>query len=323
MGFSLCSVGKEVRRSATDEGDAAGGDVHGYDGGRAGRVREQPARGRRTTRPAPCRCPARPPWCAWSDVAELRSSAVPCPSPPRTIRETSGWTISASSRAVSPPLARVVAVTVSAPAGSTPSRVTGRIAPGAGESPWAPTAPERTVAELPVAGAERGHRGAAAAQVDHGQDQRIAGAQRDRRSRCPRRRARHSRCRRTSDSPVQVDVRRHGRGAAGRARLSSAWRYCTPHDLLHRRGHRDLLRPRDRRPARASSAARGSWTPRPSCGSPCRPAATPSKVTPVAGRRSAPGGVRAEEPRGHDPGDPAPAADAPVASRFCTRESTP
>ena len=53
-------------------------------------------------------------------------------------------------------------------------------------------------------------------------------------------------------------------------------------------------------------------------------AATPSKVTPVAGSYAGwPGGVRAEEPRGRDPGKPVDRPAAWPAISDCTRESTP
>ena len=113
----------------------------------------------------------------------------------------------------------------------------------AGESPWAPIASG-------AHGPERRHRGGRWSPrgcPDAGRPpggRAPPGTQRDRRSRCPVRRARRSRCRRTATRRSRVDF---GFTAVAPRRPSRRPRprRTRTHDLvLHRCGHRDLLRRR-------------------------------------------------------------------------------
>ena len=261
-------VGSVVeRRQRRTRVDAAGGDAStGTSERLLVRCGEQPAAGRRTPRRRRCRRRARRRWCCCRSVAALRSSAVPWPSPPSTSRETSGWTIT-------------------------------RVEPG--RSPrrrsWSRSPPRR-------AGQGAPQRHAAAARPAPGSRP----AHRCRRTATDPRRCGRPRNAVTAELPrLQVDDRAapasagwlprskvavppsRQRGVAGAAVLrlagprstrgvtavappasvaSSAWSVGGADLVGHGRRSGDPTRAPGGRRARASSAARGSWTRRRSCG---------------------------------------------------------
>ena len=209
--------------------------------------------------------------------------------------------------------------------GSTPSQGHRQHRARCGESPWAPMAPERTGPSTPVAGAERRHRASCpAGRSTTGSTSASRVRQRDRRSRCPGRRARRSRCRRTA-------TRRSRSTSASRpwrrppSRLSSAWTYCVPTTCRDCRGH-----------ARSASTA-GSpssaiivsspwivdsapefWLTLPSGGDTVEGDAGGGVVRRSLGRRS-----RRRTTRPRSPASRSAWRHRRCASRFCTRESTP